>query len=56
MTPRLTAEQRAALETNEEYQASLAAIREGLADFEAGRCQSMDEFFAEFDRDHGIVT
>jgi PHD/YefM family antitoxin component YafN of YafNO toxin-antitoxin module len=36
------------------YQASLNAIREGLADVEAGRTRSMDEFFGDFDRRHGL--
>lgn len=37
-----------------EYQASLKAVGEGLADVEAGRCRPMEEFFREFDRKHGI--
>jgi hypothetical protein len=37
-----------------EYQASLAAVREGLADVEAGRTQPAEDFFREFDRRHGI--
>lgn len=37
-----------------EYQESLAAIREGLADVEAGRTISADEFFRDLDRRYGI--
>jgi hypothetical protein len=37
-----------------EYQASLDAIHEGLADVEAGRTQLLDEFLEDFDRRHGI--
>ena len=37
-----------------EYQASLAAVEEGLADVEAGRTRPMNEFFQEFDRRHGL--
>jgi hypothetical protein len=37
-----------------EYQASLQAIREGLADVEAGKTQPMDEFFRAFDGKHAI--
>jgi predicted transcriptional regulator len=36
--------------TEEEHQASLAAIRRGLADVEAGRTRDMDEFFDELER------
>jgi hypothetical protein len=36
------------------YLASLEAIREGFADVEAGRTQSVDEFFREMDRKHGL--
>ncbi len=39
---------------DEEYRASLQAIEEGLADVAAGRTRSMQEFFSEFDRRHGI--
>lgn len=39
-----------------EYQASLAAVREGLADVEAGRTQPFEDFFREFDRRHGIES
>jgi len=37
-----------------ENQASLAAVREGLADVEAGRTRPAEDFFREFDRRHGI--
>ena len=37
-----------------EYEASLSAVREGLADVEAGRTRPVDEFFQEFDQRHGI--
>lgn len=40
--------------TEAEYQASLRAIREGLADVEAGRTRPAAEFFSEFDQQHGI--
>lgn len=36
-----------------EYQASLAAVREGLADVEAGRTRPMGEFFDELDHRQG---
>lgn len=39
---------------DDEYRASLQAIEEGLADVEAGRTRSMQEFFREFDSRHGI--
>ena len=35
-----------------EYQASLQAIAEGLADVEAGRTRPMADFFREFDAKH----
>jgi hypothetical protein len=37
-----------------EYQASLEAIREGLADVEAGRTRHVDDFFEDLDRKHGV--
>jgi hypothetical protein len=37
-----------------EYQGSLAAIREGLADVEAGRTRPMADFFRDLDRKHGV--
>lgn len=37
-----------------EYQESLNAIREGLADVEAGRTRPVTDFFSEFERKHGI--
>ena len=40
--------------TDAEYAASLAAIREGLADVDAGRTVPVDEFFRELDRKNGI--
>ena len=40
--------------TDEELQASLAAVEQGLADVEAGRTRPMDAFFQEFDARHGI--
>jgi PHD/YefM family antitoxin component YafN of YafNO toxin-antitoxin module len=36
------------------YQASLAAIREGLADVEAGRTQPIDDFFQDLTRKHDV--
>jgi len=39
-----------------EFQKSLAAIREGLADIDAGRTVSADDFFRELDRKHGAPT
>jgi hypothetical protein len=39
-----------------EFGVSLAAIEEGLADVEAGRTRSLDEFFREFDERHGIPS
>jgi hypothetical protein len=36
------------------YQASLEAVREGLADVEAGRTRPLDEFFQALDRKYGI--
>lgn len=36
------------------YQASLAAVAEGLADVEVGRTRPMQEFFRDFDKRHGI--
>lgn len=40
--------------SDEQYQASLKAIEEGLADVEAGRTRPFEEFFAELDRKYGI--
>lgn len=40
--------------TEGEYRASLAAIREGLDDVEAGRTRPVDQFFRQFDQNHGI--
>lgn len=37
-----------------EYRASLEAIREGLADIDAGRTRPLDDFFQDLDRRHGI--
>ena len=37
-----------------EYEASLKAVGEGLADVEAGRTRPVEDFFREFDRKHGI--
>ena len=37
-----------------EYQESLNAIREGIADVEAGRTRPVADFFSEFDRKHGM--
>ncbi len=42
--------------SDEGLQASLSAIREGLADVEAGRTQEVGEFFAEFDQKHGLSS
>lgn len=40
--------------TEEEYQASLAALRRSLADVEAGRTTDADEFFDEFERRYKV--
>ena len=40
--------------TDAEYEASLQAIREGWDDVQAGRTISLDSFFQEFDRKHGL--
>lgn len=40
--------------SDDEYLASLKAIEEGLSDVAAGRTRSMQDFFSEFDRRHGI--
>ena len=40
--------------TEADYEASLQAIREGWDDVQAGRTISLDNFFQEFDRKHGI--
>jgi hypothetical protein len=37
-----------------EYEASLQAVREGWEDVQSGRTVSLDRFFQEFDRKHGI--
>lgn len=39
-----------------EHQESAAAIREGLADIEAGRTRSLDEFDDAFRTRHGIES
>lgn len=84
MTPRLTEEQRQAVDahqgfleveggdgkyivmsiqvfrdmmgvgTDEDYQASLQAIEEGLTDIEAGRMRPMAQVFRELDDKHGV--
>jgi hypothetical protein len=36
------------------YEASLEAIREGLADVDAGRTRPINEFFQDFDRKHDL--
>jgi hypothetical protein len=41
--------------TDAEYEASLEAIRQGWADAQAGRTQPVKDFFADFDRAHGIA-
>jgi predicted transcriptional regulator len=38
-----------------ERQETLEAIREGLADVEAGRTKPLDEFLADFQARHGIT-
>lgn len=43
-----------ALELWREEQESLAAIREGLADIEAGRTKSIEDFDRDFRKRHGI--
>ncbi len=40
--------------TEADYEASLQAVREGWDDVQAGRTISLDSFFQEFDRKHGI--
>ena len=40
--------------TDREFQASIQAINEGLADVEAGRTRPMTEVFQELDRKYGI--
>ena len=40
--------------TDEEFQASLQAIDEGLADIEAGRTKPMSEVFQELDHKYGV--
>lgn len=37
-----------------EYRASVDAIREGLADVEAGRTRPVADFFEDLDRKHGV--
>jgi hypothetical protein len=37
-----------------EYRASLDAIREGLEDVEGGRTRSIEDFFQDLDRKHGL--
>jgi predicted transcriptional regulator len=37
-----------------EYRASVEAIREGLADVEAGRTRPIADFFEDLDRKHGV--
>ena len=40
--------------TEADYKASLQAIREGWDDVQAGRTISLNSFFQEFDRKHGL--
>ena len=40
--------------TEADYEASLQAIREGWDDVQAGRTISLNSFFQEFDRKHGL--
>lgn len=40
--------------TDEELQASLAAVEQGIADVEAGRTRPMNDFFQELDARHGL--
>ncbi len=40
--------------TEADYEASLQAIREGWDDVQAGRTISLNRFFQEFDRKHGL--
>jgi hypothetical protein len=42
--------------SDSDYQASLAAVREGLADVEAGRTRPMEDFFRDFDQRHGLES
>jgi len=39
-----------------EYQASLAAIREGVEDIDAGRTRPVDDFLHDLDRRHGLSS
>lgn len=41
-------------EDEEEAKATIEAIQRGMADIEAGRTKPAKDFFAEFDRQHGI--
>jgi predicted transcriptional regulator len=52
-TAHMTPEQ--ALAAWRERQDSIAGIQEGLADIEAGRTKSLDDFLAEFQARHGIA-
>lgn len=45
---------RAALSTLAEQEADMDAIREGIADMEAGRVQPLDVVFTEICREHGF--
>jgi predicted transcriptional regulator len=38
-----------------EYEETVEAIREGMADIEAGRCRPFEEFAAEMRKKFGIV-
>ena len=42
--------------SDDEYQASLQAVQEGIVDIEAGRTRPVGQFFDEFDRKHGIQS
>lgn len=44
-----------ALQIWRERQATLAAVREGLADIEAGRTKPLQQFLSEFQSRHGYA-
>jgi putative addiction module CopG family antidote len=46
---------RAALKALERDEGDLAAIRAGIADYEAGRYQTLEEFEADFRKRHQIA-
>ena len=42
-------------QTEEEREATLRAVRQGLADADAGRVRSIDDFDREFRQKHGLA-